>query len=316
MPPTYSFQNIKKLIKEPSLIKKAPAVISKDIRRSPIGINRIWYNRRYKGLGEEFINEDWDNLLILDAARPDIISELGILEKERLCTKYSPGSSSKRFIESQFSGRELHDTVYITANPHAENISDSVFHAIINLLDSHWDEQTKTVHPESVIEATVEAHEEFPHKRLIVHFMQPHYPFIGPSGDHVEAGIGGRHHGINTENPWFNQMWGEKVDPSLLRKSYVENREIALDHAIQLIDLIDGKSVITADHANLIGERGFPIPIKMYGHPHDFPHPKLIEVPWVEFDGEGRETRADPPIERETMDNAIVEERLQALGYQ
>lgn len=40
-----------------------------------------------------------------------------------------------------------------------------------------------------------------------------------------------------------------------------------------------GQSIITADQANLIGERGFPIPIKYYGHPADFPHPSLLRVP-------------------------------------
>ena len=82
-----------------------------------------------------------------------------------------------------------------------------------------------------------------------------------------------------------------------------------------LVNSLDGKSVITADHANLIGERGFPIPVRMYGHPRNFSHPSLIKVPWIEFDNERRNIAEEDPVARNEMDDRMVQDRLEALGY-
>lgn len=33
--------------------------------------------------------------------------------------------------------------------------------------------------PDPVVEAAIAAHEAYPSKRLVAHFMQPHRPFVG-----------------------------------------------------------------------------------------------------------------------------------------
>jgi len=40
-----------------------------------------------------------------------------------------------------------------------------------------------------------------------------------------------------------------------------------------------GKSVITSDHMNLLGERLFPVPTKGYVHPIGLHKPELLKVP-------------------------------------
>jgi hypothetical protein len=90
---------------------------------------------------------------------------------------------------------------------------------------------------------------------------------------------------------------------------------ISLENAKRLVDGLDGKTVITADHGNLIGERRFPIPLRLYGHPANFKHPTLLRVPWVQIDGERREVVSEPPKERKHLDDRTVKNRLSALGY-
>jgi hypothetical protein len=44
--------------------------------------------------------------------------------------------------------------------------------------NSVWDEQIIGFHPETLCEAARAAHEEHPDKRMIIHMMTPHMPFI------------------------------------------------------------------------------------------------------------------------------------------
>jgi hypothetical protein len=48
----------------------------------------------------------------------------------------------------------------------------------IILFNEDWDDETGTVRAETRTNAALEAAERFPHKRLVVHYMQPHYPFV------------------------------------------------------------------------------------------------------------------------------------------
>jgi len=308
----YSIKSIKKIISDPRTAFSIPQLLVEDIKRLPLRINRHWYQYKYNNKGDKFVDSDWDNLIILDAARFDILNEINESDVD---SRYSPGSCSINFMESEFIGRQLHDTVYITANPHVHDIPDSVFFKVINLLENDWDPKLKTVRPQSVVKAAISANKKYPNKRLIIHFMQPHFPFIGKNGEKIHGGIGKSIEEDDTPHPWFEQMWGKKNDRDTLLKAYRENHEIVLPYAKSLTNELNGKSIITADHANLIGERGFPIPIRMYGHPRQFPHPNLLKVPWIEVENERRKIISEPPIKKESMDNNIVQDRLEALGY-
>lgn len=292
--------------------------IKKEFLQKCIRINRFWYRFRYGFSDFDPMQEDWDNLLIVDAARPEYTKKYvkDHIENSDFDTVEMPASYSGGFMEKVFNKKENHDTVYVTANPHSGTTLDlKSFHAVWNLLDTHWDKELETVPPEAVVQKAKEAHEKFPNKRLVVHFMQPHYPFLGPTGNDIAAGIGTELGGADSPHPWNEQMWGNKVPRHKLLKAYEENHKIVLESADKLVGCLKGKTVMTADHANLIGERGFPIPIRMYGHIIDFPHPNLTRVPWIEISGERRDTVSEPPINVEKMDSETVEHRLEALGY-
>jgi len=263
--------------------------------------------------GVDVVNKDWDNLLILDACRYDMF-ERAYRERESLegnlrCVR-SQAPYTNEFLNRNFGGRELHDTVYVTSSPHIHRSNrgevgeiDDDFHAIRHI----WRQDH---HPSTLTDAAMEAVEAFPNKRLVFHYIPPHWPFFGPTGQKLFDGY-------DDGAPWEALTSGEDSVPlDKLRTAYQENLDIALDHVERLIPELNGKTVVTADHGQLLGEREFPIPIRGYGHP-GLRVPELVEVPWLEVPVERRrQIRSEPPeTTEETIDNGRAVEALKDLGY-
>jgi len=248
--------------------------------------------------GDDFIEQDWDNLIILDACRFDWFTEMNEIEGN-LMSKISKGSESWEFMQENFVGKSLHDTVYVTANPWSTNIPDGTFHAVFHLHESHWSEEQQTVLPKDAIEQTIRIQEDFPKKRLISHFMQPHYPFIGSGISGIDIGgvFNDSETPNDTVNPWtvLNHK-GEHAEKVI--SSYKENHKVAIDSARRLVADLPGKTVVTADHANLVGESTFSLPKRMFGHPHGLRKHDLIMVPWLETEGERRDVESEPPVSK------------------
>lgn len=306
-----------------------PRLVEREIR---IWLSRLTYpvqNRRRKreyGGGVDVVARDWDNLLILDACRVDGARERNTIQGD-LDSVVSRGSTSSEFIQRNFVGRELHDTVYVTANPYVEMIDDGTFYAVESLLVDGWDPDLGTVPPQAVVDAATEAHERYPDKRLIVHFMQPHQPFIGPTARALrdELGLDGgydRYHCVDGKevSPFGVTLFGAAMQGDVtlaeLRDVYLENVDLAIEHAHRLVAELDGKSVVTADHGELLGERLAPLAERSFGHFPDCYAPELREVPWLEVPCEQRrDVTADEPLGFERLDQQRVDSRLQALGY-
>jgi hypothetical protein len=283
-----------------------------------IRFNSAFYRAINRGGRIDVMNADWDNLLILDACRADMFDGEPPFG-ERVSTRLSPGSESWEFMQSSFDGRTLHDTVYVTANPHTSELPSDTFHAVINLLDHHWDDQAHTVLPETVVEETKRVFAEYPQKRIITHFMQPHFPFIGEFGrtlNHKGIESVAESNGTEKPHPWFALMYGNTDEGERVIEAYEENLEVVLPHVAELLDALPGRSVVTADHGNLLGEWTFPIPVRAYGHPRGLHKRELIEVPWIEIESrERRSITTEPPVSHEELDEDLLVERLADLGY-
>ena len=142
-------------------------------------LNRIYYRRfytkDYNASGIDIFSEDWDNLLILDACRYDMFKRISNLSGD-LSSRISRGSSTNEFIMGNFQDRQFNDTVYVTANPMVYRRSsewlDVEFHDIINIWrEDGWNEKYGTVLPETTAEYAIKAHERYPNKRLLIHFI-------------------------------------------------------------------------------------------------------------------------------------------------
>lgn len=310
LPNRYNLQNLRRLFENPYLL-------SGELSRLGGELNRPFAARRNpQSDGIAVMDEDWDNLLILDACRYDMFERVNELPGTLRC-RVSKGSESRQFMRRNFAGRTFHGTVYVTANPHAERLSDKTFHFIDKVYADHWDDDAGVVRPEVVVETAREAADAYPQKRLIVHFMQPHAPYLGPHGRTVEHNV--------TQDPseevravWANIRYG-LTDTTIadVRRAYVENLELVLEHVAALRDALDGKIVVTADHGELLGDRLRPIPVRGYGHPPGLRVPALVRVPWLELPSESRrEIRSAPPQSTEAdLDRTTLERRLADLGY-
>ncbi|SEH15652.1 hypothetical protein SAMN04487967_2178 [Natronorubrum sediminis] len=276
------------------------------------------------GEGIDVMERDWDNLIILDACRYGFFEEQNNIDGS-LEPVISKGGHSWEFMKSNFEGSQFHDTVYVTANPHARKLHSDTFYSIKTVLDQ-WDSEIGTVRPKEVVDAAIEANNEFPEKRLIVHFMQPHRPYLGPTADQLrervnlrgydrDRGLDGQDYERTGVHMWRAVKSG-KVSLSELRQAYSETLDIVLGEADRLINSIDGRSVITADHGELLGERLHPFTVRQFSHPHGIQMRELQTVPWHIIEGDiRRKISNDDPVKTERLGQETINDRLEALGY-
>lgn len=278
--------------------------------RAGVELNRYFHTQMDGNEGAQNIfDDDWDNLIILDACRYDAFAARsslpGTLEQRR-----SLGATTSEFVRENFDGQTLHDTVYVSANVWYLKLFeelDSELHKFIDLQKSHHDETLGTVHPEAVTEEARKVASEYPNKRLIIHYLQPHQPYIGTTGrEHFEVSPGLRET-LNRSN----------VSDGMLRKAYQENLDLVLDSVADLLPALEGRTVVTADHGEMLGERGRPVPVRTYGHFGGLYHDELVNVPWLVIDDDHRkEIVAEPPsMELDDADSEAVDKRLRELGY-
>ncbi len=283
--------------------------------------------------GEYVMDADWDNLLILDGCRYDLFTQIHAkrsLEGE-LARFRSRGSSSSEFMIENFGGRTYNDTVYVTANPHEKRVLDGSFYHTDRAWIDAWSEEDGIVLPEDLSKRARSVHEEYPNKRLIVHFMQPHVPFIGETQLDVDSRVTSglrdmlRKEPVDTApNADFGFAWEAlrqgTVEEGVFWEAYRDNLIRVLDVAIPLSKELPGKTVITADHGNAIGEWATPFPIPVYFHPTNIRLPSLNTVPWFVPPYSERKPIVRSAPTTEPSDQAddtenTVKERLSALGY-
>lgn len=269
------------------------------------------------GEGEYVMDKDWDNLILLDACRYDIFNDHSTLDGE-LTQIVSRGNSSYEFMKENFSGYNHHDTVYITANPYVEKLEDDIFYTVNSVIDK-WDSQTGTVLPNDVTEQAIKTAERYPNKRLIIHYMQPHLPHLGNIAQKINTSITGwdKYH----ENPDKEEradgisMWDAYrqgiVNKEQLWESYIQTLRIVEGEVEKLVSEIKGKTVVSADHGENLGEKYFTE--EVFGHSQDTK--ECVLVPWLELDfDERKDVASDTPIGYEKPDED-VDERLRDLGY-
>lgn len=263
----------------------------------------------------QFLEKDWDTLLVLDACRYDLFAEHNPFEVSPKKV-YSNASHTREFLSRNFGSADLPDTVYVTASPQVTNCDASFAHVEHVWRDS-WSDEHRTVLPEVVTNTALKVNKRFPNKRLIVHYMQPHYPFIGPTSDELgqHATFTGGNFGRNYASVW-EQLAAGQVDEQTVRKAYAENLEIVLPEVYDLVDFLTGKTVITSDHGNLFGKQVTTLPFEIYGHPRGVHDSELAAVPWLELPYEERRTiSSSEQLFDRSFETDEVDERLRDLGY-
>ena len=297
---------------------------------------------------------DWDYLIILDACRYDYFEKVykKHIKEGKLRKVLSSGSSTEEWLNKTF--RNKIDALYISGNPHINSKgllkekfdARKYFTEIIDAWKIAWDDKLDTVHPKDINSIVKENISK--KQKIIIHYMQPHAPFIPMKEKRCKKNISNILGYIlkkllpkeikaklifGKRNKYTKMIWSiyQKLNLGItlkhlldyeresISKYYQENLEFVLKYVKEIVEFIpSGRIVITADHGELLGED------RKYGHPGNFRHPKLLEVPWLEIDKgrketgeefEGEEKGEEEEKEYSEKDEEIIKERLRALGY-
>lgn len=299
-------KNIKKAIKMPNLAIVVAAEKANSLYHTRFG--------RYNSnpyADANILDEDWDNLILLDACRYDYFSDVSSKLPGKLSKRISPGAKTKEFIQATFKNRYEVDLVYLTTNSWwgrlAEDIDSKVF-KFINLAEENIQDPELNVElPNTVVKRALEVSENYPDKRLLIHFNQPHYPFIGETGRSIFP--------TTNRTRLTQDIARVGATPEQVRTAYRENLEAVIPGVKKLLNELDGKTVVTADHGEMLGERGWPIPVRAYGHTAGFYMPELVEVPWLEYNNNGRKNISEEGDGTRDVNPHAVKKRLNDLGY-
>lgn len=282
---------------------------------------------------QNVMNENWDNLIVLDACRYDYFEKVydeyleGELEKRDSQSGATPEWLSKTFTDF------YPDIAYHSANPYVNskgvglkeltgkvqwNATDH-FGVISDLWIDAWDENKDTATPDRVVDRYLNKPRL---SRNIIHFIQPHLPYIHPDYDvdyewhskkEIEIGNDERKNDESDNHTLYfriktyifydclRKIIKDKVLKWKIRKNFVppistfeniyQNGHIdrldefyeyslrkVLESISELIEFLDGKTIITADHGECFGE------YNTWGH-HNYNHnPILTTVPFLEVE--------------------------------
>lgn len=266
-------------------------------------------------LGTNIFDLDWDTLIVVDACRYDLFREFAPRHSvydsfSTVSSIYSVASTTQNWLPNTFDtapDEVTNETHYVTCTSFAEEyIDEGDVHQIDHVWKYAKDPDSGLTKPEAVTDAGIKAIRNTDAERVILHYVQPHAPFLHCLGKYNSRSI----RSGDTQNVWRLLEEGE-YDKSEVWDDYGQNLLRALDEVETVITNTTGRIVITSDHGNALGEWG------IYGHHGHIPTKQLRKVPWVETEGlGGEEYEIEGKQEmKTTVEQPTVEEHLEALGY-
>lgn len=273
-------------------------------------------------IGQNIYEEDWDMLIILDACRVDALRKVAPEYSfiDTVDKRVSVGSHSREWVAKTFTEKyqdEVANTTYVSSNLNAKKVleekklpesrrrdeipfsfpSYSFLHVDdFDHLDPVWE---YTEHgagggfpPNVVTDRAIQLARERPRGRLIVHYMQPHSPYIATDEPIKDLNVAGE---LNRETLW---------------EAYLDNLRYVLDEVDTLLNNVDAENtVITADHGEALWENG------IFGHNLTNPMPEVKHVPWAETQAIDTNSYEPKKRHRTELTDEEVEQRLADLGY-
>jgi len=269
-----------------------------------------WLYRRHQVTN--LYDRDWDVAIILDACRYDLFESVDWDRPQSVGSIYSVASMTGDWMERTFGGAAS-DTVYVTSGPFSDDVLDAGQFAE---LDEVWrygfDEELGTIPPDIVTDRAIVHSRDSDPERLVVHYMQPHFPSIA----NPELGAGLSPTGTRRWESVWKQYYDGELSYDVLWDAYRSNLEIALEQVDLLLDNLDAdRVVVTSDHGNALGQAG------RYGHPKEAVIPGVRRVPWAVVGSTSDQRTRIPPKDRRDLprtgrvENSDTKEKLAALGY-
>ncbi|HET7325005.1 MAG TPA: hypothetical protein VFJ06_11800 [Halococcus sp.] len=279
----------------------------------------LWANRRRirrgGNPGTSIYEREWDVLVILDACRADLMEEVadehpfvGMVGRFE-----SLGSNSRHWMRHNFTAGPADETAraaYVTGNPFSRDLDPTMFAYLDEVWRYGWDDDLHTIPARPITDRAIDTwrqRDEHGAERMIVHYMQPHGPFV----TEPELGSYGRPEDFGEG---FGDLWnqaGYTIPRERVWRAYRDNLRYVLDDVSLLLENLDAERVaISADHGNAFGEFG------IWGHPPGLLLPCIRQVPWVETSATDEGTH-EPTLERDRGggDGQAITDRLRDLGY-
>jgi hypothetical protein len=326
-----------RLVKAVQNPKKAYRFLKDNIHPIHPAENLFLFGTSRFPIGTHVLDREWDILVILDTARVDALQILSdeyefLTDVERMVSR---GGTSPEWIAHTFDSEyknELKQTAYITANPHAKTVLEDrqqlpshsaaarrfyrygswdpveisslalydpvvSYHSDLEILDVDF--VGDVTPPQYITDRAIAVGREQSPKRMILHYMQPHYPWVSRAIEQdrdIEEW---------EERPERSKTYGRNK----VFNAYLDDLRFVLDEIQVLLDNVDAETVaISSDHGDAFGEWG------IYGHGPGRFHPQVRYVPWAitsASDNNEYDPQIDPP--RET--NSSMVSQLEALGY-
>lgn len=239
----------------------------------------------YPHNGIKVMEYEWDVLIILDACRYDTFRELNTINGELFLVKTAE-TNTRGWVKANFGKYEKEkDTIYISGNPVISNhmikkvIGYNPFYYIEDVWKYNWDSEIRTIYPRDMTKIAKEiiSKSNFSDKRFIIHYIQPHQPFI-KDPELCKTPEKGDVKKLPYINNVYRLMRDGKVSEKRVIRAYKNNLESVLKEVAELANfLTEKKLVITSDHGECHGEWG------IYGHPSGVYINSLTEVPWLEI---------------------------------
>lgn len=294
-------------------------------RRTYQNIFKFYYYFDFnKPDGISVLEKEWDVLLVLDACRFDSFKKYNNI-KGKLNSIISKGTCTVEWLNSNFGmKKKYNDIVYVSGNPFTEySIEGSKkFYDVSNVFLKDWNEKFGTVLPDSVSSEAIRMHKKHPDKKLIVHYMQPHVPYVGKTKIYLKNSFKSKNFSKeNNGHDWFGSLLDkiryEGGSVRMFYKAYIENLRLVLRSIENLLPHLEGKVIISSDHGELFGEK------YIYGHPPGIRLKKITKVPWFVVDMEYYKEKASEvlPLKNVKMkekgegDEEKIKKKLKALGY-
>lgn len=258
----------------------------------------------------DIINDiKWKYLIILDACRYDYFAKLykNYFSEDKVVSFVklkTYARDTREWLHKNFDGKKYDDIIYISANPliNSKGIlpkkrafdARKHFYKVIDVWDYGW--KNGVVPPDEVNKAVIVAKGIYKNKRFIIHYVQPHEPYVNYDCNYSPQQMFGFYSDFKTKinnillkfishetlwkllkkYPIVKTTWGmrkiwETGGRQAIQKAYENNLRYVLSHVSNLVNHLNGIKVITADHGELLGEDGY------YGHHPKYPS-KLQEI--------------------------------------
>jgi len=269
--------------------------------------------------------KDWNVLLLLDACRVDYL-EKAVGDGVKINPVNSMANVTYRWVNRFVDQMQAMPFIYFTANPVASrelsNYDQSAFNfQIVRVYEEGWGKygplHLPSVHPYAMNCAAVEYLAEYGQpEHMIVHYLQPHAPYIGRRSIPFASWGNAMKDDLTKEVTKIRKIkkYGKKGELPIeeWREAYLDNVSLVIRYALALVEDLAGKVIITADHGEMLGEND------EYEHSAPPIYPELMVVPWIEIERGGKPSATIPHLvgnEDEAGTEVGTIDKLKALGY-